>query len=99
VYRASFRPDMLRCWKVSSGELAFQERLSGISGVASPIATADGRIYLASPTKSYVIKAGPKLEVLAVNDLHDCHDFTSAAISAGRIFIKGKSYLWCIGQK
>jgi hypothetical protein len=70
-----------------------------ISPSTSPIATADGRIYFASSGGSYVIKAGPKLEVLATNDLGEGDAFVSAAVSGGRIFIKGKSYLWCIGKK
>jgi hypothetical protein len=32
-------------------------------------------------------KAGPKLEVLAVNDLSDGHDYATPAISEGSIFI------------
>ena len=66
---------------------------------ASPIATADGRIYFASSGKSYVIKAGPELELLATNDLGEGNDYIAPAVSGGRIFIKGKSYLWCIGKK
>jgi hypothetical protein len=46
-----------------------------------------------------VIQSGPEYKELAVNDLDDHPDYTSAAISRGRIFIKGKSYLWCIGKK
>ena len=46
-----------------------------------------------------MIKAGPKFELLATNDLNDGPDYTTPAVSGGRIFIKGKSYLWCIGTK
>src|SRR5262249_26264484 len=64
-------PDVLKCVKLSSGEVVFSERLAGVSTASSPVATTDGRIYLASGGKSYVLKAGPKLDVLAVNDLGD----------------------------
>jgi hypothetical protein len=39
--------------------------------------------------------------VLAVNDLEEGggQDYPSAAVSDGRIFIKGRSYLWCVGTK
>lgn len=63
----------------------------------SPIATADGLIYFASANKSYVVKAGSKLEVLAVNTLAD-GSRASPAIAAGRIYLKGSRYLWCIGK-
>ena len=39
----------------------------------------------------------PKFELLATNDLNDGH--YSTPVSNGRIFIKVKSHLWCIGTK
>jgi outer membrane protein assembly factor BamB len=98
LYRAC-SGDILRCWKMASGELVYEKRLMRISPSTSPIATADGRIYFASAARSYVIKAGPTCEVLATNDLGEPHPFVTPAVSNGRLFIKGKSYLWCIGKK
>ncbi len=98
VYRSSGQ-GFIRCWALATGELVHEEKTPRITPSASPIATADGRIYFASPGKSYVIKATPKLEILAVNDLNDGPDYTTPAVASGRIFIKGKSYLWCIGRK
>src|SRR5262249_19278696 len=101
LYRVS-KPDVLRCWKVTTGELVFEERLHVITPMASPIATADGRIYFASAARSYVIKAGPKFELLGNSELADGGDYPSSAapaVSGGRLFIKGKTHLWCIGAK
>jgi outer membrane protein assembly factor BamB len=98
LYRVH-KPDVLKCWKLSTGELAGDKRLAGISIVSSPIATADGRIYLASARKSYVLKAGPKLEVLAVNTLPAGDDGPSPAFSGGRIFVKDSHTLFGIGTK
>jgi outer membrane protein assembly factor BamB len=98
VYR-SCDSGVIRCRKLADGEEVYAERANGVSPSSSPIACPDGRIYFASPAKSYVIKAGPKFEVLAVNDLDDGPDYTTPAVSGGRLFIKGKSYLWCIGTK
>lgn len=97
VYRGSGQ-DFLRCFDVKSGELVYEEKTPRITPSASPISTPEGRIYFAGPGKSYVIKAGPKYENLAINDLNDGENYTTPAISDGRIFIKGKSYLWCIGN-
>ncbi len=91
-------PGILTCLKWNSGERVFQERLEGIETAVSPFATADGRIYCASAGKSYVLKAGPVLEVLAVNTLGDTSR-ASPAVAAGRIYLKGGRYLWCIGAK
>jgi outer membrane protein assembly factor BamB len=88
----------LVCWHWKTGELAFKERLEGAETAASPFASADGRIYFASANKSYVLKAGPKLEVLAVNTLGD-GSRASPAVAAGRIYLKGGRLLWCVGAK
>jgi hypothetical protein len=60
-----------------------------ITPSASPIATPDGRLYWASPGRTYVLKATPKLEVLATNDLDDGADYTSAAVSAAASTSRG----------
>jgi outer membrane protein assembly factor BamB len=95
-------PDLIRCWKVGTGELVYEERAPKITPSASPIVCPDGRIYFASSGKSYVIKAGPKFELLATNDLETAgggHDYATPAVSEGRIYIKGRLNLWCIGRK
>jgi len=98
VYRSSGER-YIRCWSLADGELAGELKAPGLSPSSSPIATPDGRIYFASSRKSYVIRADPKLEVLATNELGDGEDFTTPAVSGGRIYIKGKSHLWCIGKR
>jgi outer membrane protein assembly factor BamB len=97
LYRVH-NPGFLKCWKLDTGEEVFNKRLNGISTAASPIATADGRIYFASAGMSYVLKAGPKPEILATNDLADPSE-ASPAVSNGRIFLKGSSFLYCIGKE
>ena len=99
AYRSSGDPRYLRCWSMATGELAGEIKAPGLSPSSSPIATPDGRIYFASSRKSYVIRADSKLEVLATNEIGDGDDYTTPAFSNGRIIIKGKSYLWCIGKK
>jgi RNA polymerase sigma factor (sigma-70 family) len=100
VYRVG-KPDVLNCRRLDTGQPVYSRRLSGIDTMASPIATADGRIYFACSAKSYVVKAGPKLEVLGSSDLGDGADYQTptAAVSEGRLFIKGKTHLWCIGTR
>jgi outer membrane protein assembly factor BamB len=88
----------LRCWKLSSGEQVYDERLAGASAACSPIATPDGRLYCASAGKSYVVQAGPKFEILATNDLGDGSE-ASPAVSDGCFYFKGQKYLWCVGKK
>ncbi|MDB6175129.1 MAG: outer rane biosis protein BamB [Chthoniobacteraceae bacterium] len=89
-------PEILKC--IREGKLVFSERLPGISTWASPIATRDGRLYFASAGRSYVIKAGDKLAILATNDIGE-ENRASAAASEGRLFLRGDKHLFCIGKK
>ena len=89
--------DLLSSWKWTTGEEVFKGRLEGADTAVSPFATADGLIYCASGNKSYVLKAGPKLEILARSDLGDSSR-ASPAVAAGRIYVKGGRFLWCVGR-
>jgi len=95
VYRLH-DPGVLRCWKLATGAEVYAERLPGVSTRANPIATPDGRIYFASAGKSFVIKAGPRFEILATSDLGDASS-ASAAVSDGRLILKGSRFLFCVG--
>ena len=96
IYRVH-NPGFLKCWKLNTGEEVVNKRLNGVSTAASPISTPDGRIYFASAGKTYVLKAGPNPDILATNDLGDASD-ASPAVSNGRIFLKGSTFLYCIGK-
>lgn len=76
----------------------FKERLQGLSAAVSPVATADGRLYLASAGKSFVLRAGPTLEVLGRGDLGD-DSSASPAIAESKLFLKGRRFLYCICKK
>jgi outer membrane protein assembly factor BamB len=64
---------------------------------ASPVAF-DGKILLTSDDgDTFVIKAGPKHEVLASNSIGEpCR--TSIAIADGKLFIRGEKHLYCISN-
>ena len=65
---------------------------------ASPVAF-DGKILLTSDDgETFVIKAGPKHEVLGTNTIGEpCR--TSIAIADGKLFIRGEKHLFCISNK
>lgn len=65
--------------------------------MASPVAY-DGKILLTSEEgDTFVLKAGPKHEVLRTNSLGE-PVYASPAIAAGRIFIRGEKNLYAIGN-
>ena len=64
---------------------------------ASPIAF-DGKILLTSEDgDTFVVKAGPKHEVVGTNTVGE-PVYASPAISDGNIFIRGERNLYCIGS-
>jgi hypothetical protein len=84
-------------WDGKTGQNVFwKASLEGTTGHACPIVWGD---RFATAGKSYVIQAGPKLEVLAANDLRGESNGSSPAVSAGRIFLRGNKALYCIGAK
>jgi hypothetical protein len=90
---------VVRVWNVADGTETDKTRLDKLGSVwASPVADPEGRIFFANGGLSYVVKAGPKLEILAANDLGD-KNHTSPAVSRGRLFIAGMKNLYCIGSR
>lgn len=91
--------DTVTCRKLATGETVYTGRLPDASPLASPIATADGRIYFVSTGKCYVIKAGPKFEIIGGGQLGGWDIGASPAVSDGRIFVRDNDCLYCIGKK
>jgi outer membrane protein assembly factor BamB len=74
------------------------ERIKPAIYSSSPV-LADGKIYISNEEGlTTVLRAGPRFEVLAENPLED-YILSSPAISDGQIFIRTKSYLYCIGER
>ncbi|MBY0524279.1 MAG: PQQ-binding-like beta-propeller repeat protein [Gemmataceae bacterium] len=78
----------------------FWDQHRGIAGRAyASLVHADGKLYV--PTLdgvTLVLKAGPKFEVLAKNDIGE-RVLASPAISDGEIFLRSHKHLWCIRTK
>ncbi len=91
-------PGVLKCLKLSNGEVLYSERLAGVSIHASPVAAPGGRVYFASAGKTFVVQAGEKFEVLSINDLGDDAP-ASPAVADGKLFLKGRKMLYCVGTK
>lgn len=84
-----------QCLDAKTGELKWRQRL-GREFKASPVA-AEGRVYfLDTSGQCTVVQAGDNFEVLSVNKVQD-RTIASIAISDGRIFIRGRKSLYCVG--
>jgi len=92
---------ILTCLNAKTGEVVYEGGCVPIATKfygASPVAF-DGKILLTSDDgDTFVIKAGPKHEVLGQNSIGEpCR--TSIAIADGKLFIRGDKHLFCIGSK
>lgn len=97
VYRLH-SPNVLKCWHATDGQQVFAARLEGVTTTwASPVADRSGHLFFASAGKSYVLEAGPKFNVLAVNDLGD-PNHASPAIADGQMYLVGTKNIYCIGK-
>lgn len=95
VYLANHN-GVLRCFDFKTGEKLYEERLGADASCSASLVAADSKIYC--PTEQgvvHVIKAGPKLEVLAKNDLGEpC--LATPAISQGVLYFRTSASLLAI---
>lgn len=90
---------VLTAYNAKTGERVYQERLGGKGGAftASPVAS-DGKIYLASEDGDvFVVKAGPKYELLATNTVGEVM-MATPAISDGMVIVRGIKHLFAFGE-
>jgi outer membrane protein assembly factor BamB len=89
----------LTCYEAQTGKTVYEGQKLGERNIitASP-AYGDGRIYIQTEDgECYVLKTGATFEILAVNKLEEVF-CASPAISGGKIFLRGRKHLYCIGQ-
>lgn len=92
---------ILTCLDAKTGEVIYEGGRVPIATKfygASPVAF-DGKILLTSDDgDTFVIKAGPKHEVLGTNSIGE-PSRTSIAIADGKLFLRGEKTLFCISNK
>ena len=87
------------CLDARTGVPAYErQRLRPSTYTGSPI-LADGKIYVTNEDGlTSVVRAGPKFDIIAENDLED-YTLSSPAVSDGQIFIRTDKALYVIGQR
>ena len=87
------------CLDAKNGETIWgPQRIKPATYSSSPV-LADDKLYVTNEEGlTTVVKAGPKFEVLAENNLND-YTLSSPAISDGQIFMRTAQYLYCIGKR
>jgi outer membrane protein assembly factor BamB len=91
---------LLSAFDAKTGTPHYQAaRIDAIPNVFSSPVGAAGRVYIAGREgATVVLRHGPKLEILATNQLNDGFD-ASPALVDGEIYLRGYKYLYCIGEK
>jgi outer membrane protein assembly factor BamB len=90
---------ILTCIDAKTGEVKYEGGRIPIPATftASPVAF-EGKILLTSEDgDTFIVKAGPKHEILGTNSLGEAV-YASPAVADGRIFIRGEKNLYCIGS-
>ncbi|HJQ67606.1 MAG TPA: PQQ-binding-like beta-propeller repeat protein [Blastocatellia bacterium] len=89
----------ITCLEAKTGKAVYQARLPvPAQFTASPVAF-DGKLLIISEDgDGFVLRAGPKPDVLSVNSMGE-PVYASPAISGGRIFLRGATHLYCISSK
>lgn len=90
---------VLDCYDLGTGQEIYRERIphqgGGFSG--SPVA-ADDRIYLPSEDGDiFVVKAGPKFELVGKNPMGELL-MATPAISSGMMFVRTQHYVFAIAR-
>ena len=81
----------------ATGKTLFTERVGLGNVFASPVAAA-GRIYLLGRDgKALVLAPGPRLEILAENQLDDGFD-ASPVIVGGDLYLRGRRFLYAVAR-
>jgi hypothetical protein len=98
LYVLDQRGGLVSCYDAATGKQHYKERLPGAKGFTSSPWAAGGKVFcLDEDGQTFVLKAGPKLEVLGKNKLDDMF-WSSAAIAGDRLLLRGVDKLYCISK-
>ena len=87
------------CLNANTGQIIWGPQRIEVGIYSSSPVLADGKIYVTNEDGiTTVMKAGPKFEILAKNNLDD-YSLSSVAISEGQLFLRTAHHLYCIGKK
>lgn len=98
-YLYAFHRGIMMCYEANTGKRVYRERLpAGGNFLASPSA-ADGKLFaLDEDGQMFILSAGPRFEVLAVNWIQEKF-WATPALTDGAIFLRGENHLYCVRGK
>jgi outer membrane protein assembly factor BamB len=89
---------LLTCLDARTGEVRYEGARPPVpaSFMASPVAVAGHLLLMSQDGDTFVVKAGPRFELVGTNPLGEPIS-ASAAVAGGRLYIRGESHLFAIG--
>ena len=89
----------LTCLEAKTGKVVYEAARvpKAIPFTASPVAFEDKVLITSDEGETFVVKAGPKHEIIGTNSVGE-PVFASPAIANGKIFIRGENNLFAIGN-
>lgn len=90
---------ILTCLDVKTGEVKYEGKRVPVPArfTASPIAFDDKILIASEDGDTFVLKAGPRFEVVRTNSLGE-PIYASPAVAPGKLFIRGEKHLYCIAS-
>lgn len=90
---------MLTCVDAKTGEVKYEGARVPVpaSFMASPVAFGDKLMITSDDGDTFIIKAGPKHEVIRTNSIGE-PVFATPALANGRIYLRGENHLYCIAE-
>lgn len=83
-----------KCYEAATGRRLWEDRLG--NHFSASLVTAEGLVYfLADDGKMTIVRPGPKLKVVAENELGE-NCYASPAISNGWMYLRAANHLYCI---
>ena len=86
-----------RCFDAEQGHLHWKERLPG-DYKATPLVSEGRLFFLNGEGTCTVVSASPRFDKLTENQLAD-QTIASPAASDGKIFVRGRKTLYCVGRR
>lgn len=90
------------CADGKTGEIVYEQRVSGAGQSYASPALADGKLYhVCRNGRTFVLAAKPSFELLATNTLGDRRSIfnTPPVVSGGRIYLRSNQFLYCLEAK
>jgi len=92
-----FSGTVLVCIDAKTGRTVYEKDVEHSASYASPVIAA-GKLYLFAGKKTLIVQTGRQFKLLNTCELNEAFD-ASPAFVEGRIFIRGRKHLYCIGEK